>query len=200
MANFRLSSAKMTTDKLDAVFDKALVLLTILAAAELAYVTATPSSTSANTDALKAFTLMETTLPFLFLIPVSIIRDLFINKTSQALHIFVSLFSWDLWGFTLFVFLTVLVTMIVRLLNYSINYAYAFVVPASIVTVLFILKIAGRYWEVSRLNLQKFGSIYKGEYRVINKKRYNLLCVSAFSLAGGIFLLITLWALSAFYF
>jgi hypothetical protein len=59
----------ITRNRLDAVFDKALVLLGILAAAELAYVTAIPLPPEKNAQFvlqhLKDFTFKATTFPFI---------------------------------------------------------------------------------------------------------------------------------------
>ncbi len=98
----RRANDRITLDKLDAVFDKALVLLSILAVAELAYITALPSSTGSLLSELKLSVLIETTLSFLVLIPIFIVKELFV-KTNQGRAVFFSYFA-GIYGVLLFMF------------------------------------------------------------------------------------------------
>jgi hypothetical protein len=88
--------------QLDKVFDIALVLLGVLAAAELQYI----SSVEMATDTDLLFTFRLTTSPFVILILAWICKEVIVKLIRRLkLRMILTLFSWAFWSNTLFVFM-----------------------------------------------------------------------------------------------
>jgi hypothetical protein len=124
-------------NRLDSLFDKALVLLGILAAAELAYA---PSLQMLMTDQsniqllhkLVEFTFRFTTVPFIILILFWMIKELFFKqKANKKGELFVTLFCWDFWSYSLYGFLLILLrlnTGVIRENLYAHGVAFTFAI------------------------------------------------------------------------
>lgn len=133
-------------NKLDNVFDKALVLLGIIAAAEFAYV---PSLQIGVTDAnmllliqkLMDFTFKLTTIPFIVLILVWIVKELvFKNKRYADANTFATLFCWDFWSFSLFAYLVLLFSFMQKsILNIFQSFAVVFLLYLVSITLTIII-------------------------------------------------------------
>jgi hypothetical protein len=96
---------------LEKVFEIALVLIGLLAAAELQYVTAIPTSVSnlQGIQQLSQFTFRITTVPFVVLIIAWIVKEIFIKiKGYRKLEIGITLFCWYFLSFLLYTFLLLL--------------------------------------------------------------------------------------------
>jgi hypothetical protein len=114
----------VTLSRLDNVFDKALVLLGVLAASELAYVTALPLPADPSAQLilqhLKDFTFLFTTVPFVILILAWILKELVVKvRLGEKTELFTSLFCWDYWSFSLYGFLLVLFSLPNKLFAWS---------------------------------------------------------------------------------
>jgi hypothetical protein len=98
----------ITASKFDISFDKALVLLGVLAAAELSYVTALSMPITVQDQlngllGLADFTYRITTTPFIVLVIAWIVKELIIKlHVNPKLEITVTLFCWDFWAYSLY--------------------------------------------------------------------------------------------------
>lgn len=175
---------------LDKVFEIALVLLGILAAAEFQYATALPLSN--DVAKLQQFTFRVTTLPFVVLIMGWIINELYIKvKRKQQLEYFLKFFCWNLWSFTLFVFLILLIPFCFIGIKMDVlqdAMVYLFLAWGLVFVLIYIIK-----WG--------YGNLYsKQDNAFLNKtKWYNRIWIIGFVIAFfGFFLPIALWGLAAF--
>ena len=98
---------KDARDKLDNLFEVALVLTGVLAAGLFQYVTSLQlSETAFIHDFLWNFSLGFTTFPFVFLILFWIIKEVLIIHGKFLLSLRLTLISWAVWGNLLFIYLT----------------------------------------------------------------------------------------------
>ena len=94
-------------NRLDDLFEVALVLTGVLAAALFQYITSLP--TFADTiiqDYIWNFILGFTTFPFIFLILFWILKEVLFIRGNTLLSLRVSLVCWSIWGNLLFIYLT----------------------------------------------------------------------------------------------
>ncbi len=98
-------------ERLDRLFEVALVLIGVLAAAELQFITAKPFPTGlqAIQDIIWLLNLGLATFPFLVLIPSWMIRELLKIRGSFRWSISLTFFCWDFWGVLLFIYLVNLI-------------------------------------------------------------------------------------------
>lgn len=91
-------------NKLDNLFEVALVLTGVLAAALFQYITALPVDSSVQTIILN-FTLGFTTFPFIFLILIWILKEVLIIRGKRLLSLRLTFLCWTIWGDILFIYL-----------------------------------------------------------------------------------------------
>jgi hypothetical protein len=179
----------ITVKELDKIFEIALVLLGILAAAEFQYATALPVSNGVLE--LKQFTFRITTVPFVVLILGWIINELLVKiKSKQKTGLMLKLFCWNLWSFTLFVFLIMLIPFSIgtsQIASFQETLTYLI-----IIWVLSFVLIAIIGWVYGKLySEQDNGFLSKTKW-------YTYVWVSGFISAFFAFMLIAFWALTAF--
>jgi len=108
-------------ERLDRLFDIALVLLGILSASELQILTAM-ATYEQETAANLSYLLRIFTMPLLVLIIAWIAKEIFRNEMSANHRMIATEFCWNLWGFTLFYYLVVYVfaTVVPQISQYGV--------------------------------------------------------------------------------
>jgi len=92
-------------ERLDSLFEIALVLLGILSAAEFQYFLTTTEDTGIHLYALKVFT-----TPFVIMIGFWLVKEIFGDTLRSDFKMLLTEFCWDFWSFTLLYYLLVLTT------------------------------------------------------------------------------------------
>lgn len=105
---------KDARDRLDGLFEVALVLLGILAAALLQYITANqfPTGLEAIQHTIWIFNLGLTTLPFIILIPAWMIKERMKIRGRHIWSMRLTFFCWVFWGVLLFAYIVNLFSLL----------------------------------------------------------------------------------------
>jgi hypothetical protein len=182
-------------EKLDAVFDKAIVVMGILAAAELAYLLSLPSQKDQNLQALlnafKIFTLIETTVPFLIIVSLFMIKQLFVKTTHEPKSIVLTLVSWDFWAWSMWTILYMFVGILFASLDYPVYYTIIVAVLTWGIFLLFTFRISKAY--SSCFDMHYFPNSEK--YLL---KKFNSISFAAMFLSFSIYSLLAFLALGVF--
>lgn len=147
-------------EHLDSLFQVALVLLGILAAAELQYATAFPLPTDLTALQgvlnLREFTFRITTIPFVILILTWMIKEIVVKaRKNRRLEMVITLFCWDFWSFSLYIFLAILYTFSVR---GGLKDAYNYIFASWLLSLLMVVGVAWAYSKIrSEPDSQEFG-------------------------------------------
>jgi len=184
-----------STEKLDAVFDKAVVIISILAAAELAYLLSLPSQSNQNLqpflNAFKIFTLIETTVPLLIMVLLFMVKQLFVKTTHQPKSIVLTLISWDFWAWSMWTILYIFVGILVASLGYPVFYTIIVAVLTWGIFVWFIFKISGTYRSC-------FDIHYFPNSEKYLRKKFNLISYAAMFISFSIYSILAFLALGVF--
>jgi hypothetical protein len=190
-----MRKSDISAEKLDSVFDKALVVMSILAAAELAYLLTEPAQTNHNLqmllDKFKIFTLIETTVPFLIMVSLFMIKQLFANTGYNRKNIALTLISWDFWAWSMWTILYIFVGILIASLGASFYYTIIFAVATWAIFLLFNFKISEAYCNC-------FDFYFYPNSEKYLRKKYWWTAYGSMFLSMSIYAILALLALAVF--